>query len=157
MGPSTRTILHPLSDRRTKKTNAGPRWAVKVVVAALILLRAIWQARNDAINKSPAGEGPTMKEHNTRHRVHKFYENQETMVPPTDRLRLFDITLAARLETAPKLQVLWLQTVQLIANRHNPHQLQRVETDASVFRFYNRVRPPEPSESDSDEDAGNLH
>ena len=97
-----------------------------------------------------------MKEHNTRQWVHTFYENQETMVLPTDRLRLFDISLAARLETAPKLQVLWLQTVQLIANRHNPHPLQRVETDSSVFRFYNRARPPETSESDSDADAGNL-
>ena len=53
------------------------------------------------------------------------------MVPPTDRLRLFDTPLTTRLETAPKLQVLWLQTVQLIANRHNQHPLQRVETDSS--------------------------
>jgi hypothetical protein len=43
---------------------------------------------------------------------------RETMVPSTDTFRLFDTSLAARLETAPKLQVLWLQTVQLIANRH---------------------------------------
>jgi len=86
------------TDRRTKKTT-GSRWAVKVVETALTLLRAIWQARNDAINKSPAGEGPTIKEHNTTQWVHKFYENQETMVPPTDRLRLFDTPLAARNST----------------------------------------------------------
>ena len=140
-------------DRRAKKTT-GSRWAVKVIEAALILLRTIWQARNDAMNKSP-GEGPTIKEHNTRQWVHKFYENQETMVPPTERLRLFDLPLADRLETAPKLQVLWLQTVQLIANRYNPRPLQRAETESSIFRFYNRVRPPEPSESDSDDEDHN--
>jgi hypothetical protein len=79
------------------------------------------------------------------------------MVPSaTDRHRLFDLSLAERLETLPKLQVLWLQTVQLIANRHNPPTLQRAETDSSVFRFYNRVRPPEPSESDSEEEDGYL-
>jgi hypothetical protein len=90
--------------------------------------------------------------------VKKFYENQETMVSTTERLRLFNISLEERLETSSKLQVLWLQTVQLITNRHNPHPLQRGETDSSVFRFYNRVRPPELSESDSDsdEDAGIL-
>jgi len=82
------------------------------------------------------------------------------MAPRTERLRLFDLPLAARLETAPKIQVLWLQTVQLIANRNSPHPSVAAGgdgPDSSEFLFYNRVRPPEPSpESDSDEDAGNL-
>ena len=89
--------------------------------------------------------------------MENFYENQETMIPSaTDRRRLFDLSLAERLETVPKLQVLWLQTFQLIANRHNPSTLQRVEMDTTVFRFYNRVRPPEPSEPDSEEEDGYL-
>ena len=53
--------------------------------------------------------GPTIKEHNKREWAHKSYEKQETMVPPTERLRLFDLSLiAARLQTASRLQVLWL-------------------------------------------------
>ena len=75
--------------------------------------------------------------------VTDFYANQEILVTVEERARLFDIPLDERLNTNVNLLVLWLQTVQLIANRQLPPWWRQTAARLSLYKFFNRVRPPE--------------
>ena len=79
------------------------------------------------------------------------------MVTAEERVRLFEMPLEERLQTNTNLLVLWLQTVQLIANRQLPYWSRQTTARLSLYKFFNRVRPPEldevsPFDSDGDGD-----
>jgi hypothetical protein len=131
--------LQLFPERSTKAT--GKRWAVQVVEAATTLLKM----RNDRIHKKE--EGQSMTDQNIRKWVTEYYENKDILAPAEERDRLFEMPLDERLQTNPNLLVLWLQTVQLIANRQLPYWRRQTTARLSLYKFFNRVRPPELDEN----------
>ena len=125
---------------RNKKTT-GTRWAVQLVDAALTLFRDIWTARNDKIHKKE--EGQSIADKQIKDWITDFYANQDILVTPEYRERLFDVPLHEKLKTNINLLVLWLQTVELIANRQLPPWWRQTTSRLTLYKFFNRVRPPE--------------
>jgi len=83
------------------------------------------------------------------------------MVTAEERDSLFAMPLEERLQTNAKLLVLWLQTVQLIANRQLPYGSRQPTARLSLYKFFNRVRPPEledasPFDSDGEMDDDQI-
>jgi hypothetical protein len=128
------------------KHATGTRWAVKAVEAATTLLREIWQERNDRIHSKE--NALSLSDQYIRQWVTDFYANKEALiVTEEERERLFDVSLEERLQMNPNLLVLWLQTVQPISNRQLPYWLRQTTARLSLYKFFNRVRPPEPDEA----------
>jgi hypothetical protein len=137
---------------RSKKTT-GTRWAVHFVAAASTLFNDIWKARNDRIHKKE--EGQSISDQYIKDWVTDFYANQDILVTAEERDRLFDVPLDERLQTNVNLLVLWLQTVELIANRQLPPWWRQTTSRLTLYKFFNRVRPPEQPDGtlhDNEED-----
>jgi hypothetical protein len=109
------------------------------------LLKEIWYIRNDRIHSKE--DGLSLTDQHVRQSVTDFYANKEALIVTEEEWERLYVSLEERLQMNTNLLVLWLQTAQLISNRQLPYCLRQTTARLSLYKFFNRVRPPELDEA----------